>query len=49
MAHHFAKFMASPQFNHVQACDKNCKVEHKIKKDKPESRLEKIIRKMVNK
>jgi hypothetical protein len=45
--HHFAKFMASPQFNHQQACDKNCKIEHKNKKTI--SKLEKLIRRMVEK
>ena len=47
MAHHFAKFMASPQFTHVQACDKNCKVEHK--KTKSESKFERFIKRMVKK
>ena len=49
MVHHFAKFMASPQFNHVDACNTDCKIEHTMKKKKPDSKLEKIIRKMVNK
>jgi hypothetical protein len=47
MVHHFAKFMASPQFNHVSACDENCNIEkHNNKK---ESILEKIIKRVVKK
>jgi len=49
MVHHFAKFMASPQFSHPQICEPNCKIEHKNKKDKSESKFEKFIKGMVKK
>jgi hypothetical protein len=44
MAHHFAKFMMSPQFNHN--CDENCKIENHHDKD---SILKKIIKKVGKK
>jgi len=44
MAHHFAKWMASPQFNHN--CDSSCKTEaHKKKKSILKKILEKIGKK----
>lgn len=45
MVHHFAKWMASPQFNHPQVCDKNCKKKH----NKKESIFEKLIKKVGKK
>jgi len=44
MAHHFAKFMASPQFNHN--CDGACSIKDHHKQ---ESLFEKIIKKVVRK
>ncbi len=41
---HFAKFMASPQFNH--ACDGNCKVPEHQKKD---SIFEKLFKRIGRK
>jgi hypothetical protein len=44
MVHHFAKWMASPQFNHN--CDMSCKAEGHQKK---ESILEKLLKRIGKK
>jgi len=44
MAHHFAKFMKSPQFNHN--CDGSCKIESHHKKV---SIFEKLLKKVGKK
>jgi hypothetical protein len=44
MAHHFAKFMTSPQFNHN--CDGTCKIKEHNKK---ESILEKLLKRVGKK
>jgi hypothetical protein len=46
MVHHFAKWMASPQFNHPQVCSSECN--HEQHKNK-ESILERFIKKVVKK
>jgi hypothetical protein len=44
MAHHFAKWMASPQFNHN--CDESCKIkDHHKEKSFLEKLLEKVGKK----
>jgi hypothetical protein len=45
MVHHFARWMASPQFNHPQVCNGDCKHEDEKKK----SIFEKIIKRVVKK
>lgn len=45
MVHHFARWMASPQFNHPQICDEDCKHDH----DKKESILEKLLKRVGKK
>jgi hypothetical protein len=49
MVHHFAKWMASPQFNHPQICDDSCKIKHKEKNKKQESIFKKIIKRVGRK
>jgi hypothetical protein len=41
MVHHFAKWMASPQFTHPQVCDDSCQKEHTKEK---ESIFEKLLK-----
>ena len=45
MVHHFAKWMASPQFTHPQICNANCNKEH----HKKDSIFKKILKKVGKK
>jgi hypothetical protein len=46
MVHHFAKWMASPQFTHPQVCDEDCKKEHSTSK---ESIFKKLLKRIGKK
>jgi len=46
MVHHFAKWMASPQFSHPQICNDNCNKEHEKGK---KSFFKKIIKRVGKK
>ena len=46
MVHHFARWMASPQFNRPQICDGSCDHEEKKKEN---SLFEKLLKKIGTK